>query len=102
MLTVDNQPASWLAITVTVACIVVATTGMAVAVAGYFVRQIGFWQRAMLLVLSLLVFFTRNSGMEWWVQIGAVGLIVAWLLFAIVRGRGNTDPEVSSLLTLFL
>ena len=94
MLTVDNQPAGWLAIAVTVACTVVATTGMAVAVAGYFVRQIGFWQRAMLLVLSLLVFFTRNSEMQWWVQIGAVGLIVAWLLFAIVRGRGNTDQKL--------
>ena len=94
MLTVDNQPASWLAITVTVACIVVATTGMAVAVAGYFIRQIGFWQRAMLLVLSLLVFFTRNSGMEWWVQIGAVGLIVAWLLFEIMRGRGRADQKL--------
>lgn len=94
MLTVDNQPAGWLAIAVTVACTVVATTGMAVAVAGYFVRQIGFWQRAMLLVLSLLVFFTRNSEMQWWVQIGAVGLIVAWLLFEIVRGRGNTDQKL--------
>ena len=94
MLTVDNQPAGWLAIIVTVACTVVATTGMAVAVAGYFVRQIGFLQRAMLLVLSLIVFFTRNSGMEWWVQIGAVGLIVAWLLFAIVRGRGRADQKL--------
>ena len=94
MLTVDNQPAGWLAIIVTVACTVVATTGMAVAVAGYFVRQIGFLQRAMLLVLSLIVFFTRNSGMEWWVQIGAVGLIVAWLLFAIVRGRDSRDQKL--------
>ena len=94
MLTVDNQSAGWLAIAATVACTMVATTGMAVAVAGYFVRQIGFWQRAMLLVLSLLVFFTRNSEMQRWVQIGAVGLIVAWLLFEIVRGRGNTDQKL--------
>ena len=94
MLTVDNQPAGWLAIVVTVACTVMATTGMAVAVAGYFVRQIGFLQRAMLLVLSLIVFFTRNSDMEWWVQIGAVGLIVAWLLFAIVRGRDSRDQKL--------
>ena len=94
MLTADNEPASWLAITATVACIVVATTGMAVAVAGYFVRQIGLWQRAMLLVLSLLVFFTRNSGMQWWVQIGAVGLIVAWLLCEIVRGRGSAVQKL--------
>ena len=94
MLTVDNQSAGWLAIAATVACTMVATTGMAVAVAGYFVRQIGFLQRAMLLVLSLIVFFTRNSGMEWWVQIGAVGLIVAWLLFAIVRGRGRADQKL--------
>ena len=94
MLTVDNQPAGWLAIGATVACTVVATTGMAAAVAGYFVRQIGFLQRAMLLVLSLLVFFTRNSEMQWWVQIGAVGLIVAWLLFELVRGRGRADREL--------
>lgn len=98
MLTIDNQPASWLAIAATVACTVVATTGMAVAVAGYFVRRVGFLQRAMLLVLSVLVFFTRNTGMQWWVQVGAVGLIVAWLLFEVVRVRGSSErgPKVAS------
>ena len=93
MLTVDNQPAGWLAIAVAVACTVVATAGMAVAVAGCFIRQIGFVQRAMLLVLSLTVFFTRNSGMEWWVKIGAVGLVGAWLLFETLRRAGREGQQ---------
>lgn len=93
MLTVDNHPAGWLAIAATVACTVVATTGMAVAVAGYFVRRVGFLQRGVLLGLSLLVFFTRNMGTQWWVQIGAVGLLAAWLLFEMWRGSGSAEQE---------
>ena len=101
MLTVDNQPADWLTVAMTVACVAVATAGMAAAMAGYFIRQIGWWQRALLLALCLVVFFTRNTAtrdtempwsfhigspeMQWSLQMGSVGLIVAWMLFEIFR-----------------
>jgi len=94
MLTIDNQPAGWLTVATTVSCIVVATAGMAAGVAGYFTRRIGWGQRVMLLVLGLLVFFTRNSGIQWWLQMVAVGLLVAWAMFEM-RQTSVKNRDVS-------
>ena len=87
MLTVDNQPAGVLTIVMTVACMVVGTTAMAAGVGGYFTRRLFLWQRTILVVLGLLVFFTRNTGTQLWVQIGVVGLLVAWSVFEVLQSR---------------
>ena len=96
MLTVDNQPASWIAIAVTLGCMVVGTTAMAAGVGGYFTRRLALWQRALLVVLGLVVFFTRNTGMQWSVQIAVVFLLIAWFVFEITRvlRGGKVDPSI--------
>ena len=103
MLTVDNQPADWLTIAVTVACMVVGTSAMAAGVGGFFVRRIALWQRALLVAIGLLVFFTRNTGTQWWLQIAAVALLVAWFVFEFFQTKGKVgsdpieEPAASSL-----
>ena len=96
MLTADNQPASWLAILMTVGCMVVGTTAMAAGVGGYFTRRLALWQRALLVGLGLVVFFTRNTGMQWSVQIAVVFLLIAWFVVEIaqVLGGGKVDPSI--------
>jgi TRAP-type uncharacterized transport system fused permease subunit len=84
MLTTDNQPASWLAIFVAV---VVAVVGLSAAVAGYFSRSLGWGWRAALLVSSLVVFFTRSSGIQWTVQLLAVGAISVVLGLQLLSAR---------------
>ena len=93
MLTIDNQPASWMTIAMTVACMVVATTAMAAGVGGYFTRRLGLWQRALLVATGLLVFFTRNTGTQWWVQIGAVVLLVGWFVFELRQPKDRLDTN---------
>lgn len=90
MLTVDNQPASWIAILVAVAIAVVAVIGLSAAVAGYFSRRIGFGWRVALMGASLLVFFTRSSGLQWTIQLIAVGAIVV-VLGIQFAGNANRD-----------
>lgn len=90
MLTVDNQPASWIAILVAVAIAVVAVIGLSAAVAGYFSRRIGFGWRVALMGASLLVFFTRSSGLQWTIQLIAVGAIVV-VLGIQFAGNANQD-----------
>ena len=83
MLTVDNQPASWLAVIMTVSCMVIGTSAMAAGVGGFFVRRLALWQRALLVALGLVVFFTRNTGTQLWVQIGVVTLLLVLLAVEI-------------------
>ena len=90
MLTVDNQPASWVAILAAVAIAVVAVIGLSAAVAGYFSRRIGLGWRVVLMAASLLVFFTRSSGFQWTIQLIAVGAIVA-VLGVQWAGKANRD-----------
>ena len=93
MLTVDNHPASWLTIAGTVLCMVIATTAMSAGVGGYFVRRLGLWQRGLLVGVALIVFFTRNTGTQWWVQIAMVALLVAWFVFEIFQAKGKIDSN---------
>ena len=99
MLTADNQPASWLAILMTVGCMVVGTTAMAAGVGGYFTRRLALWQRALLVGLGLVVFFTRNTGTQWWLQIGVVALLLVLLaveIFLALRSSGSVPIEDSA------
>jgi len=89
MLTVDNQPADGVTIAMTVTCMVIATAAMAAGVGGYFVRRIGLWQRTLLVGMGLLVFFTRNTGMQWWLQMAAVALLVAWAVLEMIQSQNK-------------
>ena len=60
---------------------------MAAGVGGYFTRRLFLWQRTILVVMGLLVFFTRNTGTQLWVQIGVVALLVAWSVFEVFQSR---------------
>ena len=99
MLTVDNQPADPLTIMMTVGCMVVGTTAMAAGVGGFFVRRIDLWQRALLVALGLVVFFTRNTGTQLWVQLGVVALLLVLLtveIFLALRSSGSAPIEDSA------
>lgn len=87
MLTVDGQPASWIAILVAIAIAVVAVVGLSAAVAGFFSQKISWSWRVVLMVASLLVFLTRSSGVQWTVQLIAVGLIAVVLVIQFVDTR---------------
>ena len=78
MLTRENEPASILMILVVVGITLVAIVGLAAAVAGYAFQKVGWLARAILLVCSLAIFFSRLNGLQAGVQVAAaVVLIVA-------------------------
>ena len=91
MLTVDGGPASWLTVIITTSCMVVGTIAMAAGVGGFFGRQLTFWKRGLLVALGLVVFFAHNTGTQWWIQIGVVGLLLLWGIVEVLRTRGDVD-----------
>jgi TRAP transporter 4TM/12TM fusion protein len=93
MLTPTNEPAGWWAIATTVICTTLATLGLAAAVAGYFAGRLNAVWRIVLLLLSVVVFFTRNTGAQWQVQLAATGVIVLALGW---RGFARKPTDFSS------
>lgn len=87
MLTVDNQVADPLMIAATVGITLIAIYGLAAAIAGYAFRRLGFAMRAILLVLSLTIFFTRWQGAQLIAQLVAAGLIIVLLALAARRSK---------------
>lgn len=79
MLTPNNEPASILMIAAVVGLTVVAIVGLAASVAGYAFKPIGWFTRAVLLVCSLTLFLLRLSGVQIWIQVGAVVLLATLL-----------------------
>jgi TRAP-type uncharacterized transport system fused permease subunit len=91
MLTPENEPAAFLAITVNVLTTLVAIVGLASGLAGYAFDRIQAGWRIVLLILSLAVFFTRLQGSEMGVQLTAVALIIGSLSINFARSRrGDT------------
>ena len=90
MLTPDNNPAAPLMIVVNVATTLVAILGLAAAIAGFAFRALKFWERVVLLVLSLVVFFTRLQDLQLIAHATGVVLIAVYL---VVNFKGREIGE---------
>ena len=79
MLTVENTPANPLMIVATVLVTLIGIWGLAASIAGYTSKPVGWGLRAVLLILSLVIFFTRWHEWQTIAQIvaavGVVGLL---------------------------
>lgn len=76
MLTINNEAASPGMIVMMVGITLVGILGLAASIAGFAFKSLSFPLRSVLLVLSLLVFFTRWQDWQIAVQLAAAGLIL--------------------------
>ena len=86
MLTKEGAAAGIGSIAGHVGVTLLGTTGLAAAIAGFAFRPIGFFQRAILLVASLAIFFTRWQDTELIIHLVAA-VLVAVLLALNFSGR---------------
>lgn len=96
MLTPENTDASVLMIIANVATTLVAILGLASSIAGYAMKPLAGWQRALLLVFSLTVFLTRWQGTQFIIHLIAVALIAAILALnlKVASAESNTpNPQ---------
>lgn len=77
LLTPDNQPASIVTVVSSVGLTLVAILGLAAGIAGFAFTRLGEMTRAVLVCVSLVVFFCRLQGIELLIQSGAVIAIAA-------------------------
>ena len=92
MLTIDNEAASPLMVVTMVGITLVGIFGLAASIAGFAYRGLSLPLRGTLLVLSLLVFFTRWQ--EWQIAIQLVAAVLILVLMAI--NFSQRDRIVSS------
>ncbi len=90
MLTTENTDASILMIVANVATTLVAIFGLASAIAGFAFKHLYFWQRAVLLVVSLTIFLTRWQGTQLYIHLACVGA-VAGVLALTLKNRTSDD-----------
>ncbi|MCP4478507.1 MAG: TRAP transporter fused permease subunit [Planctomycetaceae bacterium] len=76
MLTIDNEAALPGMVVMMVGITLVGILGLAASIAGFAFKSLSFPLRSVLLVLSLLVFFTRWQDWQIAVQLAAAGLIL--------------------------
>jgi len=76
MLTINNEAAPPGMIVMMVGITLVGILGLAASIAGFAFKSLSFPLRSVLLVLSLLVFFTRWQDWQIAVQLAAAGLIL--------------------------
>ena len=79
MLTPDNQPASVITVISSVGLTLIAILGLAAGIAGFAFRKLGGLTRAVLICVSLVVFFCRLQGVELAIQLTAVAAIAGFL-----------------------
>ena len=95
MLTPDGQVAAPLTIAAIIIVTLVAICGLAASIAGYAFGRIGAMLRVVLLVLSLIVFFTRWSDYQLVAQLVAatfIAAILGWNFYSIFQ-VGNEPKE---------
>ncbi|HBE66973.1 MAG TPA: hypothetical protein DDW52_02385 [Planctomycetaceae bacterium] len=94
MLTQDNDAAAPLMIAAHVGTTLVAIVGLAAAVAGFAIGRLTFWQRGILLLASLTVFFTSWTGTQFFVHLISTGVTAVLLLSnTVVRAADETDAN---------
>ena len=79
MLTPNNEPAAWYMVVGHVGVTLLGITGLSSAIAGYAFGRFGIGTRSLLLIASLLVFFTRWQGTELMVHVAGAVLIAVLL-----------------------
>jgi TRAP-type uncharacterized transport system fused permease subunit len=80
LLTPDNQPASIVTVVSSVGLTLIAILGLAAGIAGFAFTRLGGMTRAVLVCISLVVFFCRLQGIELAIQaiaVVAIGAILA-------------------------
>ena len=82
MLTKENETAGPLMIAATVCITLVAIWGLSASIAGYASKRIGFLARGVLLLLSLIIFFTRWQDVQIAAQLVAAAGVVAMLIWS--------------------
>jgi TRAP transporter 4TM/12TM fusion protein len=95
MLTSDGQVAGPAMILATIGITLVAICGLAASIAGYSFAKLGMGTRAMLLMLSLVIFFTRWTDVQIAAQLVA-GILIAVLLAWNFRSAARTRTTVAA------
>ena len=93
MLTAENVAANPAIVAAHVLVTLVGITGLAAAIAGYAFGGLNWLLRGVLLVASLAVFFTSWDGIQFWVQLAAVGIVAAML---VLNFRQRENPITST------
>ena len=96
MLTIDNQAAGPLMIAATVGVTLVGILGLAASIAGYAFKPLGLGLRAILLILSLTIFFTRWQDFQLVAQLIAAGTIVTLMAVGYAALRSDEAPTASA------
>lgn len=94
MLTPDNQAAGPLMIVSTVGITLVGIIGLSASIAGFAFARLGLGLRAVLMALSLTVFFTRWEDTQMIAQLIAATLILCLLVFNFVVSK--SAPKVDA------
>ncbi len=89
MLTPDNQSASVITVISSVGFTLIAILGLAAGIAGFAFKKLGSLTRAVLICISLVVFFCRLQGVELLIQSNAVVAIAAILA---MNFKSRKDP----------
>ena len=89
MLTKDNEAAGPLMIVATVGITLIAIWGLSASIAGFASKRLGLPIRALLLILSLTIFFARWQDVQLAAQLVAAALIVGVLVqnFRVANNR---------------
>ena len=100
MLTKDNESAHWLMIVAVVAITLVAIIGLAASIAGFAFNHLRIPSRLVMLVASLVIFFTRLNGIELQIQLAAAVLIVGMLVLNFksrkpISSSASDDPDTA-------
>ena len=82
MLTPDNAPAGTLLIAGHVATTLVAILGLSASIAGYAFDRLGWLARGVLLVASLVIFFTRWQNVELAAHLASVVIVAVWIVWS--------------------
>lgn len=96
MLTPDGSPAAWYMVVAHVLTTLVGILGLASGIAGFAFTRLNVWFRILLLPVSLAVFFTSWTGIEFVAQMVCVGAVLAFLGYNYsTRANGTMTPAVS-------
>lgn len=87
MLTNGNTDAAPLMIAAHIATTLVGIIGLAAAVSGFAFKSLVWWKRTVLLIFSLMLFFTRWQGTELIIHIVCVILVIGFLVLNFVNSR---------------
>ncbi|MFK7735655.1 MAG: TRAP transporter permease [Pirellulaceae bacterium] len=91
MLTPENTAASVPMIVGNLATTLVAIVGLAAGIAGYGFKHMPWWQRVLMLCLSLSVFLTRWQDMQFYVHLGCTAAIVGLLALNFRTSEADTS-----------